>query len=75
MSILSNNKLNVNNKDINYTKSNKSKTIIEEKKNYQQNKASIIITYLYLFKYTYNKNINLLLVVNSYFGFDQNMPK
>ncbi|MCJ1342648.1 hypothetical protein MMC31_000835 [Peltigera leucophlebia] len=71
----SNSEWDVSDKDPDYASASEPKTVVGSRKDRWQNKALIAIVCLSLLGYTYNKNINLLQVVNRYFGFAQNVPK
>lgn len=71
----SNNEWDINNKNPHYASASEPEAIVGSRKDRRQNKALIAIICLSFLGYTCNKNINLLQVVNEYFGFAQNVPK
>lgn len=65
----SNSEWNVNDKDPDYASASELKAVVGSRQDRCRNKALIAIVCLSLLGYARNKNINLLQVVNGYFGF------
>lgn len=72
---ISNSEWDINVKDLDYASIRKPEAIVGLRKDRWRNKALIATICLSLLRYAHNKNINLLQVVNKYFGFTQNVPK